>query len=99
MKSFIGHHLVATDTDYLELALGAPLDLWLGESDESVEEYAARLDAARDIIAENPELIDRVTRIAAKAIETHTSTLLNRVGPHPRPGCGTSRPVPKAVAA
>ncbi|MDW6061358.1 hypothetical protein SAZ11_29415 [Streptomyces sp. FXJ1.4098] len=99
MKSFIGHHEVATDTDYLELALGTPLELWLGEEGESDQERAARLDAARDIIADDPELIDRATQIAAEAIETHVPTLFHNVSRLPRPARSTSRTAPKAVAA
>lgn len=99
MKSFIGHHQVTTDTDYLELALGTPLELWLGEPDETDEERAARLDAARDILADDPELIDRVTRLAAEAIETHAPALLTSVGILPRPARSKGRAVTKAVAA
>ncbi|MFE2440939.1 hypothetical protein ACFXDF_02505 [Streptomyces sp. NPDC059426] len=101
MKSFIGHHEVATDTDYLELALGTPLELWLGEEGESAEERAARLDAARDILADDPELIDSVSRIAAEAIEAHAPTLFPSIGRLPRPArtAGRTAPVSKAVAA
>ncbi|GAA2333466.1 hypothetical protein [Streptomyces cuspidosporus] len=99
MKSFIGHHEVATDTDYLELALGTPLELWLGEEDESDDERAARLDAARDILADDPELIDRATRIAAEAIEAHVPALFHNVSRLPRPARSTGRTTPKAVAA
>ncbi|MBE9498481.1 hypothetical protein IHE61_07100 [Streptomyces sp. GKU 257-1] len=42
--------------------------MWLGVADESAEERAARLDAARDILAEEPELYDRVTAIVAKGL-------------------------------
>ncbi|MFE5125484.1 hypothetical protein [Streptomyces sp. NPDC056669] len=99
MKSFIGHHEVATDTDYLELALGTPLELWLGEEGESDEERAARLDAARDILADDPELIDSVSRIAAEAIEAHASGLFPSIGRLPRQARRTGRTAPKAVAA
>ncbi|WP_432010458.1 hypothetical protein [Streptomyces cucumeris] len=99
MKSFIGHHQVATDTDYLELALGTPLELWLDEEGESAEERAARLDAARDILADEPELLDRVTRIAAAAIEPHAPTLLHSIGILPRPARVKGRTAVKAVAA
>ncbi|MEU7318040.1 hypothetical protein [Streptomyces sp. NPDC007083] len=68
MKSFIAGHEVVTEDDALELALGTPLELWLGVADESAEERAARLDAARDILAEEPELYDRVTALVAKGL-------------------------------
>jgi len=38
MKSFIAGHEVVTEDDALELALGTPLELWLGAVDESAEE-------------------------------------------------------------
>lgn len=69
MKNFIGRHQALTDTDYLELALGTPLDLWLGEDGESDEERAARLDAARDILADDLDLYDRALRAAAQALD------------------------------
>ncbi|MCD9593287.1 hypothetical protein [Streptomyces sp. 8ZJF_21] len=101
MKSFIGRHEVATDADYLELALGTPLELWLGEEGESDEERAARLDAARDILADDPELIDSVSRIAVEAIEAHAPVLFHSTGRLPRPARNTGRTatVSKAVAA
>ncbi|MCO8301312.1 hypothetical protein [Streptomyces sp. RKCA744] len=101
MKGFIGHHEVATDTDYLELALGTPLELWLGEEGESTEERAARLDAARDILADDPELIDSVSRIAAEAIEAHAPTLFPSLSRLPRPARSTGRTATasKSVAA
>lgn len=68
MKTFIAGHEVADDDDALELALGTPLELWLGVPGESDEERAARLDAARDILAEEPELYDRVTAVVAEGL-------------------------------
>ncbi|MFI6765613.1 hypothetical protein [Streptomyces sp. NPDC050355] len=68
MKTYIGRHQVLTDTDALELALGTPLDLWIGEDNESDEERAARLDAARDILADTPDLYDRALHTAAAAV-------------------------------
>ncbi|MCX4669968.1 hypothetical protein OG453_25315 [Streptomyces sp. NBC_01381] len=79
MRSFIGTHQVVSADDYLELALGTPVELWLGTEDESEEERAARLDAARDILAhpDYRDLPDDVARIAAQAIETHAPELFN----------------------
>ncbi|MFF3743563.1 hypothetical protein ACWDFH_15460 [Streptomyces kronopolitis] len=68
MKTYIGRHQVLTDTDALELALGTPLELWLGDDDKSDEEHAARLDAARDILADDPDLYDRALHTAATAL-------------------------------
>ncbi|WP_274916536.1 hypothetical protein [Streptomyces sp. WZ-12] len=68
MKTFIGSHQVVTTVDALELALGTPLDLWLGADGESREERAARLDAARDILGADPDLYDRAVRTAATVL-------------------------------
>lgn len=68
MKHIVaGHHAGSTD-DFLELALGTPLDLWLGEENETPEETAARLAAARDILADDPSLFDRTSALAVETI-------------------------------
>ncbi|WP_405931022.1 hypothetical protein [Streptomyces sp. NBC_00827] len=77
MHAYIGGHQAVNDTDFVELALGTPLELWLGVDGESDEERAARLDAARDILADNLTLPDRVSRVAAEAIETYAPELFN----------------------
>lgn len=69
MKTFIAGHEARTVDDALELALGTPLALWLGVDDETNQERAARLDAARDILADDPELLDRVTALAATLVD------------------------------
>ncbi|MWA10699.1 hypothetical protein [Streptomyces sp. BA2] len=79
MRSFIGGHEAVSDTDFVELALGTPLELWLGEDGESATDRAARLDAARDILADNPTMPDDAIRIAAQAIEAHAPELFNIV--------------------
>ncbi|MCE4943475.1 hypothetical protein LVX13_10075 [Streptomyces albulus] len=86
MKTFIGRHQALTDTDYLELALGTPLELWLGEDDESEQEREARLDAARDILADDPGLYDLGLRTAATALRdnrTNRLTAMQRTGRGP----------------
>ncbi|MBW1597925.1 hypothetical protein [Streptomyces sp. JJ38] len=79
MRYFVGSHQAVTADDFVELALGTPPELWLGVDGESPQERAAREDAARDILTENPELIDAVSRIAVEALEAHTPALLNIV--------------------
>ncbi|MEW1636391.1 hypothetical protein AB0469_20215 [Streptomyces sp. NPDC093801] len=79
MRTFIGGHEVVSTDEFIELALGTPLELWLGVQDESEEERAARLDAARDILAEYPNLPDDVSRVAAQVIEAHAPELFNVV--------------------
>ncbi|TSB26722.1 hypothetical protein [Streptomyces benahoarensis] len=69
MKSYIGPYEARTDTDLIELALGTPIALWLGEDGESAAERAARLDAARDIAADGPGLYDRALRAVADLLD------------------------------
>ena len=73
MKYIVAGHQAVTDTEFAELALGTPLELWLGVEGESDEERAARLDAARDILAdpEYRELPDDLIRLAARVVEEH----------------------------
>ncbi|MFJ4120077.1 hypothetical protein ACIP3U_01950 [[Kitasatospora] papulosa] len=77
MKNIVAGHVAASTTEFIELALGTPLDLWLGVEGESEMERAARLDAARGILADNPDLLDRVSQVAAEAIEAHAPELFN----------------------
>ncbi|WP_328942548.1 hypothetical protein OG259_13910 [Streptomyces sp. NBC_00250] len=77
MRTFIGGHQAVSANDFVELALGTPVELWLGVEGESEEERAARLDAARDILADNPNLPDEVSRVAAEAIEAFAPELFN----------------------
>ncbi|QBR07504.1 hypothetical protein D7Y56_17220 [Streptomyces sp. S501] len=77
MKNIVAGHVAASTTEFIELALGTPLDLWLGVEGESEMERAARLDAACGILADNPDLPDRVGQAAAEAIEAHAPELFN----------------------
>ena len=70
MKTYVAGQEARSDDDALELALGTPLELWLGTEGETAEEYAARRDAARDILADEPELFDRVSALVAGLIDT-----------------------------
>jgi hypothetical protein len=79
MRTFIGGHQAVSTNDFVELALGTPIELWLGVEGESQEERAARLDAARDILADTPNLLDDVSRVAAEAIEAYAPELFNVV--------------------
>ncbi|MCF6525674.1 hypothetical protein [Streptomyces sp. JJ36] len=100
MKDFIGGHVAVSDADLVELSMGAgtPLELWLGEENETEEERAARLDAARDILADDPELIDRVTRTAVRALEAGAPELLNVI-PLTRRGPADSRTAGRRAVA
>ncbi|MGW1491736.1 hypothetical protein [Streptomyces sp. NPDC002402] len=77
MRTYVGGHQAVSHDDFIELALGTPLELWLGVEGETAEEQAARLDAARDILAEYPDLYDTVTRLAVETIQAHAPDLLN----------------------
>lgn len=77
MKPFIACNKAVTGDDALELALGTPLELWLGVDGESAEERAARLDAAHDILAEEPELCARVTAFVAESLANALTSLVS----------------------
>ncbi|WP_042410234.1 hypothetical protein [Streptacidiphilus carbonis] len=77
MRDYIGPYRASTTGDFLELALGTVPELWLGEPGENDQERAARIAAARDIIADDPEILDRLNALAADA----ASGLLNALAP------------------
>jgi hypothetical protein len=99
VRTFIGGHQAVTPDDFIELALGTPLELWLGVEGENEAERAARLDAARDILADNPELPDTASRIAAEAIEARMPELFANVLPLARPVRRRRRPLGNGAAA
>lgn len=96
MRTYIGHQQATSAEDFAELALGTPVELWLGVEGETDEERAARLDAARDILADDPNLPDGLIRMAAQVIEENPD--LFDVAPLARPA-GRRRPSRKGVAA
>ncbi|MEU0426720.1 hypothetical protein ABZ235_24500 [Streptomyces canus] len=83
MRTYIGRQQAISAADFAELALGTPVELWLGVEGESDEERAAREDAARDILADNPNFPDDLVRIAAQVIEENPD--LFDVSPLARP--------------
>jgi hypothetical protein len=97
MRNYVCGHRADTPQDFLELALGTPVDLWLGVEGESEEERAARLDAARDILADPQfsDLPDDLIRLAARVVEDHPD--LFNVVPLARPA--RRRAARKGVAA
>ncbi|WP_445269032.1 hypothetical protein [Streptomyces sp. DSM 41634] len=90
MRTYIGGQEAVSVNEFIELALGTPVELWLGVERESSEERAARLDAARDILAEYPDLPDDVSRVAAEVIEANAPELFN-VAPLVRRPAGRRR--------
>jgi hypothetical protein len=95
MRTYIGRQQAISPEDFAELALGTPVELWLGVDGESEEERAAREDAARDILADNPTFPDDLVRIAAQVIEDNPDLfdVVTLVRPARR------RPARKGVAA
>lgn len=77
MRAYIGRHRVLTRMDMAELALGVGTDaeLWLGTGDETAGERAARLDAAVDILADDPGLSPAVVAVMVAALETDPDLL------------------------
>ncbi|MGI5455871.1 hypothetical protein ACQEWB_22355 [Streptomyces sp. CA-249302] len=97
MLNYVCGHRADTPQDFAELALGTPVELWLGVDGESETERAARLDAARDILAD-PEfctLPDDLIRLAARVVEDYPD--LFNVVPLARPA--RRRTVRRGVAA
>ncbi|MFI8343107.1 hypothetical protein ACIF8W_24040 [Streptomyces sp. NPDC085639] len=100
MRTYIGGQEAVSTNEFIELALGTPVELWLGVEGESEEERAARTDAARHILAENPGLPDDVSRIAAQVIEANAPEIFNVVQLMRRPaGCRMVRSCDKGAAA
>ncbi|MEU2740713.1 hypothetical protein ABZ656_36565 [Streptomyces sp. NPDC007095] len=95
MRTYVGRQRAISPEDFAELALGTPVELWLGVEGETDEERAAREDAARDILAESPNLPDDLIRMAAVVIEENRD--LFDVIPLTRPA--RRRPARKGVAA
>jgi hypothetical protein len=71
MKTFIGDQEIIAGDEALELAL----DLWLGPEEETEEEQAARLDAGRDILADDPELFDLAVRVVVQPLARRRSNV------------------------
>lgn len=100
MKHYIGRDEARSTTEFLELALGTPLDLWFGEDNETPAERAARLDAARDILTDDPDMVDRITRLTVETIGATMPDLLRLVPATPTPAVRRPRrPLGMGVAA
>jgi hypothetical protein len=80
MTSQEAHVYVIDGYEDFELMAGTPPELWLGVPGEAPDEQAARLDAARDILAAAPELADHVIYLAMDAFEAALPGLLQAAG-------------------
>lgn len=60
MRTIVAGHMAFSGSEFAELAMGVDPELFTGVAGESAMERAARLDAARDVLAdlrrEDPEL-------------------------------------------
>ncbi|GAA2994139.1 hypothetical protein [Streptomyces fulvorobeus] len=52
MKTIVAGRVAVTATEFIELALGIDLELFTGSPTESVMDRAARLDVAREVLAD-----------------------------------------------
>ncbi|MGW2843608.1 hypothetical protein [Streptomyces sp. NPDC001274] len=70
MKSIVAGREPVTATEFVELALGIDLELFTGPAVESAQERAARLDVAREVLAELRETDPEVAEYAASLLRT-----------------------------
>lgn len=60
MRTIVAGHMAFSGSEFAELAMGIDPELFAGPAEETESERAARLDAARDVLAdlwrEDPEL-------------------------------------------
>ncbi|MFH8518236.1 hypothetical protein ACH4CE_24735 [Streptomyces gelaticus] len=74
MKSIVAGHVAVTAREFTELALGIDLgidvELFTGPAVESVQERAARLDVAKEVLAELRETDPDVASYAASLLRT-----------------------------
>ncbi len=63
----------------LETVVGTPAELWLGVDDETDEERAARLDAACDILADDPDMpgAEYLTSLVLEDLATEETSALS----------------------
>ncbi|WP_244338958.1 hypothetical protein [Streptomyces nitrosporeus] len=70
MKNIVAGHVAVTATEFIELALGIDLELFTGPAVESAMERAARLDVAREVLAELRESDPEAAAYAASLLRT-----------------------------
>lgn len=78
MRHFIGHREIVTGDDTLRLAL----DLWLGPGEETADERAARLDAARDIFTADPALLRRAVSLSVDTFVSFVTEMVEQAQTH-----------------
>ncbi|MGW1353626.1 hypothetical protein ACWCQE_30795 [Streptomyces sp. NPDC002409] len=99
MKNIVAGHVAVTVTEFTELALGIDLgidlELFTGPAAESAMERAARLDVAREVLA---ELYESDPEVAAYAESLLRTLPLKRRMDGRRPHRPVRRPVMGLVA-
>ncbi|MEV5204367.1 hypothetical protein [Streptomyces sp. NPDC053720] len=70
MKNIVAGHVAVTAAEFTELALGIDLELFTGPAVESAMERAARLDVAREVLAELRESDPEVAAYAESLLRT-----------------------------
>ncbi|MEV6310307.1 hypothetical protein AB0M10_17120 [Streptomyces sp. NPDC051840] len=70
MKMIVAGREPVTATEFVELALGIDLELFTGPAAESALERAARLDVAREVLAELRESDPEAAAYAASLLRT-----------------------------
>ncbi|MEV8452056.1 hypothetical protein AB0467_04335 [Streptomyces sp. NPDC052095] len=70
MKSIVAGHVAVTATEFVELSLGIDLELFTGPAAESAKEQAARLDVAKEVLAELRETDPETAEYAASLLRT-----------------------------
>ncbi|MGW6404227.1 hypothetical protein [Streptomyces sp. NPDC055134] len=79
MKYIVAGHVAVTAAEFAELALGIDLELFAGPAMESEDERAARLDVAREVLAELRESDPEVAAYADALLRTSPLTARPRV--------------------
>ncbi|MEV0012281.1 hypothetical protein [Streptomyces sp. NPDC047973] len=98
MKMIVAGREPVTATEFVELALGIDLELFTGPASESALERAARLDVAREVLAELRESDPEAAAYAASLLRTFPLTS-RPSGRRPRRTARRVAPVGSGVAA
>ena len=70
MKCIVAGHVAVTPTEFAELAFGIDLELFNGPGRESESDRAARLDVAREVLAELRESDPEAAAFAESLLRT-----------------------------
>ncbi|GAB2993567.1 hypothetical protein GCM10023080_069840 [Streptomyces pseudoechinosporeus] len=103
MKCIVAGHVAVTPTEFAELAFGIDLELFAGTGRESESERAARLDVAREVLAELRESDPEAAAFAESLLRTSPQKNARAAARRPRRTSARRsvqrHSVPTAVAA